>query len=131
MGILTRKHKQFIDLGDHSETIIESFYYPQSDRATCSIKQINYDNLKIMTLEDTEIKTLIAIYQELKFNQEIKKEKKEASFCYEIWDKSGNLIAVIDPVLENLSDIQMNELMKIFRGESDSESYYHVEAVDL
>ncbi len=71
MGLLTRKHKQFIDLGDHAETIIESFYYPQSDRATCSIKQINNDNLKMIALEDAEIKSIIAIYQELKFTQEI------------------------------------------------------------
>ncbi len=70
MGLLTRKHKQFIDLGDHAETIIKFFYYPQSDRATCSIKQINNDNLKMITLEDAEIKTLIGIYQELKFERE-------------------------------------------------------------
>lgn len=125
-----REHKQLISIGDYDSTIIKFFYYPQSDRSSCVIHQIKNDELIKSNLNDAEIRSIISIYQELKFTREIKKVKKEASFCFEIWDKSGGLIAVIDSVESKLSMSQMAELMKIFKGDINSESYYHVEGVE-
>lgn len=75
MGLEQREHQQFLKMGEHSETIINFSYFPQSDRASCVIKQISYDNLKMTNLGDTEIKTIISQFQELKFTREIQKPK--------------------------------------------------------
>ena len=77
MGLEQREHQQFLKTGEYSETIINFFYYPQSDRSTCVIKQINNDELKIMGLGDAEIRSIISIYQELKFTREIKENEEK------------------------------------------------------
>ena len=75
MGLKTRELTQHIKLGDHSDSLINFSYYPQSDRASVQIKQIHDDQLIMMSLGDSEIRSLIAIYQKLKFTREIQKNK--------------------------------------------------------
>ncbi len=78
MGLKQRDHKQLISIGEYDSTIINFSYFPQSDRSSCVIHQIkNTDELIIMRLGDAEIRSLISIYQELKFTRTIKENEEK------------------------------------------------------
>ena len=50
-------------------------------------------------------------------------------FSFEIWDASGSLIALISPTIELTKD-QMTDLMEIFDGHDNSESWYKITECD-
>lgn len=93
-----RKHDHYLNCID-KEYILNAEYDERGDRFTMEIKKLSGENYQRIQLPDVVVKSILALYQQLKFQVDTLKEDS-------VYDKLDNMRNELSEIRDNQKEIK-------------------------